>query len=131
MKKILATVFLISILTACAGAGNSTATQSIIAEDAPPASTTLPEVVPGPTEAVTESVAVSTIPALTDDFFAANGISLPEPVCAAPTQTQTEGPYYTPDTPERNLLIEEGMTGTRLVLVGYVLDQNCKPLSNA
>jgi protocatechuate 3,4-dioxygenase beta subunit len=131
MKKILATIFLMSILTACAGAGNSTATQSIVAEDAPPASTTPPEVVPGPTEAVTESVAVSTIPALTDDFFTANGISLPEPVCAAPTQTQTEGPYYTPDTPERNSLIEEGMTGTRLVLVGYVLDQNCKPMPNA
>jgi len=42
-----------------------------------------------------------------------------------------EGPYYKPDTPERNSLYEEGMQGTRLILVGYVLDQNCQPLPNA
>jgi protocatechuate 3,4-dioxygenase beta subunit len=28
-------------------------------------------------------------------------------------------------------LLEEGMAGTRLILVGYVLDQNCQPLPNA
>jgi protocatechuate 3,4-dioxygenase beta subunit len=42
-----------------------------------------------------------------------------------------EGPYYQPDTPERNSLLEEGMQGTRLILVGYVLDQNCQPLPGA
>jgi protocatechuate 3,4-dioxygenase beta subunit len=131
MKKVLAMMFLMSILTACAGTGNSTSTQSIVTVETSPASTAPPEVALEPTEAVTKTVAVSTVPALTDDFFTANGISLTAPVCAAPTQSQTEGPYYTPKTPERNSLLEEAMTGTRLILVGYVLDQNCQPLSQA
>jgi protocatechuate 3,4-dioxygenase beta subunit len=79
---------------------------------------------------VTETAIISTIPAA-DDFFTQMGISLPEPVCSGLTQPQTEGPYYSPDTPERNILFEEGMEGTKLILVGYVLDQNCTPLSNA
>jgi protocatechuate 3,4-dioxygenase beta subunit len=59
------------------------------------------------------------------------GITLPAPSCTALTQQQTEGPYYIPNTPERHSLLEEGMLGTRLILVGYVLDQNCQPLPNA
>ena len=59
------------------------------------------------------------------------GITLPAPVCTVLTQSQTEGPYYKPDTPQQNSFFEEGMSGTRLLLVGYVLDQNCQPLPNA
>ena len=77
-----------------------------------------------------DEVIVVTMPP-TDDFFVQNGISLPTPVCSGLTPPQMEGPYYTPDTPERNSLLEEGMPGTRLLLVGYVLDQNCQPLPNA
>ena len=73
----------------------------------------------------------SPTPAPTADFFTQTGITLPAPVCTVFTQSQTEGPYYRPDTPERNSFFEEGMPGTRLVLVGYVLDQNCQPLPNA
>ena len=81
----------------------------------------------------TEAPASATVPAtaVIEDVFTQMGINLPSPVCSSPTQTQTEGPYYTQDTPERNLLHEEGMEGTRLILVGYVLDQNCSPLPNA
>jgi protocatechuate 3,4-dioxygenase beta subunit len=42
-----------------------------------------------------------------------------------------EGPYYKAGSPERYSLLEEGMSGTRLILAGYVLDQNCNPLPNA
>jgi protocatechuate 3,4-dioxygenase beta subunit len=42
-----------------------------------------------------------------------------------------EGPYYRADTPERISLLEQGMQGERLVLVGFVLDQNCQPMPNA
>lgn len=66
-----------------------------------------------------------------EDFFTRNNITLAPPVCSGLTQPQMEGPYYTPNTPERNSLLEEGMPGTRLLLVGYVLDQNCQPLPNA
>lgn len=77
-----------------------------------------------------DEVIIVTMPPL-DDFFIQNGISLPVPACSGLTPPQMEGPYYTPDTPERNSLLEEGMPGTRLVLVGYVLDQDCQPLPNA
>ena len=43
----------------------------------------------------------------------------------------TEGPYYTPNTPERSSLYETGMAGTKLVLTGYVYDTNCQPVANA
>jgi protocatechuate 3,4-dioxygenase beta subunit len=72
-------------------------------------------------------------PTLVDDVFAQREITLPTPgeACTGLTQAQTEGPYYKADTPQRNSLWEEGMLGTRLILVGYVLDQNCQPLPNA
>ncbi len=57
---------------------------------------------------------------------------LPAPACDGTlTPSQTEGPYYTPDTPERNSLLEEGLPGERLLLIGYVLDQNCNPIPRA
>lgn len=57
---------------------------------------------------------------------------LPPPACDGTlTPPQTEGPYYTPNTPGRNSLLEEGMEGERLLLVGYVLDQNCAPIPGA
>ncbi|HZY40542.1 MAG TPA: dioxygenase [Anaerolineae bacterium] len=53
------------------------------------------------------------------------------PQCNGLTPAQTEGPYYAPNTPERTSLIEPNMTGTRLILTGYVLDANCQPIANA
>jgi len=80
---------------------------------------------------ISPTLAISPTPVSGSDFFTETGITLPEPVCSALTQPQTEGPYYTPNTPERHSLLEEGMKGTRLILAGYVLDQNCQPLANA
>jgi protocatechuate 3,4-dioxygenase beta subunit len=42
----------------------------------------------------------------------------------------TEGPYYTADSPEVTNLYTENIPGTKIVLSGYVLDTDCKPLSN-
>jgi protocatechuate 3,4-dioxygenase beta subunit len=47
------------------------------------------------------------------------------------TPPQTEGPFYTPNTPERRSLIEAGITGTPMVLTGYVLSTGCQPVSGA
>jgi protocatechuate 3,4-dioxygenase beta subunit len=59
----------------------------------------------------------------------------PTPACGddddEPTMAQTEGPYYTPNTPERTSLIEAGMTGTKLTLTGYVLTTTCQPIAQA
>ena len=44
---------------------------------------------------------------------------------------QTEGPFYTPDTPERRSLLEPGMPGTRLLVSGYVYSTACQPVPGA
>ena len=56
------------------------------------------------------------------------------PSCVSPaplTPAQTEGPYYTPNSPERASLIEPGMGGTKLIVTGYVLTTDCQPIANA
>jgi protocatechuate 3,4-dioxygenase beta subunit len=47
------------------------------------------------------------------------------------TMAQTEGPYYTPNTPERASLLEAGMAGVRLVISGQVLSTDCRPVARA
>jgi protocatechuate 3,4-dioxygenase beta subunit len=120
-------VWMSALLAACTGPATS---QPLNQVDVPTASTSTPGAVPVK-PAVTKLIELSTVPAPRDDFFTENGITLPVPTCEAPTVAQTEGPYYTPNTPERHSLLEEGMSGTRLVVVGYVLDANCQPLANA
>jgi len=47
------------------------------------------------------------------------------------TLPQTEGPYFKPSSPERIELLEEGMAGQPIELVGFVLTRACKPLAGA
>ncbi|HVF69953.1 MAG TPA: hypothetical protein VNA13_05305 [Xanthomonadales bacterium] len=42
----------------------------------------------------------------------------------------TEGPYYKSGTPLRKK-IDDGISGNKLTLQGYVLDTNCRPVANA
>jgi protocatechuate 3,4-dioxygenase beta subunit len=51
--------------------------------------------------------------------------------CGAATPSQTEGPYYKPNTPMRASLLEPGMPGTKLVIEGSVLTTGCKPVPRA
>jgi protocatechuate 3,4-dioxygenase beta subunit len=59
----------------------------------------------------------------------------PTPQCTdeddEPTIAQTEGPYFTPNSPERTSLLESGMSGTRLLLTGQVLSTSCAPVAGA
>jgi len=57
----------------------------------------------------------------------------PTPACGDEdsTPSQTAGPFFTPDSPERTSLIEPGMPGTPMVLTGQVLAQDCTPIANA
>jgi protocatechuate 3,4-dioxygenase beta subunit len=129
MRYVFAIFVVLSILSACTGTATEIPITSIAAT--PPL---IPTSEPAsPTPAAIPSVELTATPAPADDLFSEMGItlSLPGEACSGLTQSQTEGPYYTPDTPERNSLLEEGMQGTRLILVGYVLDQNCQPLPNA
>ena len=61
---------------------------------------------------------------------------IPTPACGDdddddPTPRQTEGPYFTPNSPRRTSLLEPGIAGTRLVVTGTVLTRSCRPVANA
>ncbi|MEO7838936.1 MAG: intradiol ring-cleavage dioxygenase [Anaerolineales bacterium] len=133
MRKAYLIILILSLMSACTNTTDLTATQippSITSANTLPGSTSTPEPESvDPTAA--ELVVTSTLAAPTDDFFTEMGTFIPAPGCSVLTQQQTEGPYYIPDSPEKHSLLEEGLTGTRLILVGYVLDQDCVPQSNA
>jgi len=58
----------------------------------------------------------------------------PTPACADDddlTPPQVEGPFFTPDSPQRTSLLEPGLPGRRLTLSGYVLSTTCQPVAGA
>jgi protocatechuate 3,4-dioxygenase beta subunit len=58
----------------------------------------------------------------------------PTPACDdgdEPTRPQTEGPFYSPDTPRRRSLLEDGLPGDRLALAGVVVDTRCRAIPRA
>ncbi len=50
--------------------------------------------------------------------------------CGQQTPRQTEGPFFTPDSPKRNSLVEKG-SGDLFLLTGTVLSPQCRPVANA
>jgi protocatechuate 3,4-dioxygenase beta subunit len=71
---------------------------------------------------------------LTLDASLAQAPLNPTPECHdgdAPTIRQTEGPFFKPSSPERVELIEPGMAGQPIELVGFVLTRGCKPVAGA
>jgi protocatechuate 3,4-dioxygenase beta subunit len=116
------------VLAACAGADEPAASAPSAAPAEPtPAPPTAPaEPTPAPpTAAPTEAVAAPT---------EAVAALPPTPACDDDdelTPAQTEGPYFTPSSPERSSLIEAGISGTRLLLSGAVVDTACRPLARA
>ena len=59
---------------------------------------------------------------------------MPTPACHdgdEPTLHQTEGPFFKPSSPERIELLEAGMAGQPIELVGFVLSRDCKPVAGA
>ncbi|MGD1856863.1 MAG: hypothetical protein ACFB2W_21725 [Leptolyngbyaceae cyanobacterium] len=57
----------------------------------------------------------------------------PTPACGndATTPSQTAGPFYTPDSPQRQSLLEPGLTGTPMILTGQVMSSQCEPIAGA
>jgi len=59
----------------------------------------------------------------------------PTPACddgaGSATVSQTAGPFYSPMTPRRTSLLDGGIEGRRLVLVGRVVDTQCRLLPGA
>jgi protocatechuate 3,4-dioxygenase beta subunit len=70
---------------------------------------------------------------LPDELLAQKQL-VPTPSCdagMAATQRQTEGPFFKPKSPERQSLLDTGMKGPHLELIGLVLARNCKPVPGA
>lgn len=70
----------------------------------------------------------------TSTVAGANQQLTPTPACGDAddlTPAQTEGPYFTPNSPERVSLVESGISGTRLVLEGAVVTRDCQPVARA
>jgi protocatechuate 3,4-dioxygenase beta subunit len=62
------------------------------------------------------------------DPFTANFLTPPAPDCTVLTPGQTEGPYYKTGSPERQVLVEAETEGEKLLVAGYVVDQDCQPI---
>ena len=93
-----------------------------------------------PSAQVPTSTASPASPAVTAGARAANPVlssTMPTPTPGAlncgggATPSATEGPYYKARSPERTSLVEEGVSGMKLTLTGYVLTKDCKPVSGA
>jgi len=68
------------------------------------------------------------------EVVAQRAVTPPAPNCTSParvTPSQTEGPFYKASTPERTNLVESGMGGTKLIVTGYVLTRECRPIARA
>jgi protocatechuate 3,4-dioxygenase beta subunit len=99
------------------------------AEDAAPAPTAT-------SGAASSSPAAPAATAATQSQAAASStpVLAPTPACGDAddlTIAQTEGPYFTPNSPERASLVESGMQGTRLVVEGFVVSRSCQPVARA
>ena len=51
--------------------------------------------------------------------------------CGVITPSQTEGPFFTPNSPLRTSLVEAGSKAQRFVVSGRVLSPQCQPLAGA
>lgn len=51
--------------------------------------------------------------------------------CGRITPRQTEGPFYTPESPLRSSLVEAGSKAPRFLLAGRVLSPDCTPVAGA
>jgi protocatechuate 3,4-dioxygenase beta subunit len=75
--------------------------------------------------------AVGFLPGLSMPGTAATALT-PTPACednGEPTPAETEGPYFTPNSPERADFREPGMGGMPIVLTGVVVGRSCTPLA--
>ena len=128
MKRILL-VFTVTLLLAACGTAAATEAPSAPGDVGVTPAVTEEGVTPPLTP---EATGAGSTPAAADDTFVQNGITLEAPVCDGTfTPEQTEGPYYKEGSPEQSILYEDGMRGTRLIVVGYVLDANCQPVPGA
>jgi protocatechuate 3,4-dioxygenase beta subunit len=99
--------------------------------DQPAASPTAPVLVE-PSEVVPETGSATETPSETEALEEEQPAQV-EINCSSPTTLTpraTGGPYYSAGSPQRTSLVED-LPGTRLLLTGYVLDIDCRPVPGA
>jgi protocatechuate 3,4-dioxygenase beta subunit len=82
-------------------------------------------------KAMAAAGAAGFVPPLSKSALAQAPLAL-TPACGdstEPTPPQTEGPYFTPNSPERTVLLPNGAPGTPIMLTGLVLTRSCTPLA--
>jgi protocatechuate 3,4-dioxygenase beta subunit len=60
-----------------------------------------------------------------------SGIACAQLTCGERTAPQTEGPFFKPKSPERQILVERDSGKERILLTGMVLSRSCKPVAKA
>jgi protocatechuate 3,4-dioxygenase beta subunit len=78
--------------------------------------------------------AATTAPTSAPSPTAERQVLAPTPACGDDddeTIEQTEGPFFTPNSPERTSLREAGITGGPLTVTGLVLSTACAPVAGA
>jgi protocatechuate 3,4-dioxygenase beta subunit len=123
------------ILTAC-GAAPTAAPAPIVATTPPTISVSPTALLPTqPPAQPAATVAAPTVTAEPAEAAITPTASVSaSPSCASPatlTPAQMEGPYYTPNSPEKTSLIEPGIGGTKIIVTGYVLTTDCQPIAKA
>jgi protocatechuate 3,4-dioxygenase beta subunit len=106
-------------------AGGTVAMAAVACSDDEPAAGPVPATAatPSPAPSTGATQAAATAPALA-----------PTPACGdddEPTVSQTEGPYFSPNSPERASLRDPGLAGTPLTVHGRVLTTGCEPVAGA
>lgn len=79
-------------------------------------------------------LAAESRPGLAETLAAVAGKLSPTPECDDgddPTPSETAGPFFRTNSPKRTSLLEPGVRGTKVVLVGRVFHQGCKPAGGA
>lgn len=128
------------LLASCGGQTVSSVTPAVPTRSAPAPPTPSP---PAPTQPPPSPTRPSPTPAASAQLQttpspvaqpAPTQVLQPTPACGDdddPTLAQTEGPYYKPRSPERASLLEPGITGTKMVLTGFVVTTACRPVARA
>lgn len=134
LSRLIAMAVLGVTLAACSAAPIGTPAPTVnIAPTAPPATVAPTIAVVPATSAPTEAAATPTLVVPTTAPVDA-ALVPPMPDCStalALTPSQTEGPYYKADTPDRTDLTTANSAGTKLIVTGYVLTTDCKPVAGA
>ncbi len=118
------------VLAACAAPPGETPTA------APLTATDVPTLAPSQAAAIeATTTAVATEPPTEVPATEAVPTLPPTPACGDDdddvTLAQTEGPFFTPNSPERTSLLEPDMAGTPMRLTGLVLNTTCQPVAGA